>query len=201
MVTSDVRQRLYIALETTHPQQAELVENPSTQVEEYPTPFFQRYKIYSAQRYDYPRLLYVGFAPDLPAYLLPGHPQQFIAMAQADGVNLTTAEHALQYTLTYFEVTRSMSHLFYLISNTAELHFWPEEYMNDDERQHKAAFEHNYGSIITSPRVETLGQDYQVSFYARHKQAVEHHLVTTRSDGNISNTVTILEQNLPLLKR
>ncbi len=89
-MAEDVRLPLSAALAPIHAQFAHLAADPSTEIDLYPTPFLQRYRIYQVKHFarHKPIRFFVGFAPGEPAYLLTADPSNFVQMCKADRVRI-----------------------------------------------------------------------------------------------------------------
>jgi hypothetical protein len=170
-----------------------------SEVEVYPAPFLQRYQIYRVEYFNptKPVLFYVGFAPGQPAYLLTGAPENYVRLAQADGLVITSTQVAVAYATTYLEVTRSMAELFYLVQSVQQVEFRPN--LIDPELQVKTAFIDKYRSLLKPATAEVTASGYTVTVYAIREQALERHTLTVTKQGDLRDEVTILEQNLPLV--
>lgn len=196
---ADTRQQLSEALTRGHEDYARMVLDRMTRIEQYPTPFFNRYSIYQVEHLSprKPIVFFVGFAPGEQVYLLTGQPENFVRLAYADGVSITSPEVAVSYTTAYLETTRSMSRLTYLVKSTSDVRFRPN--LADEEASSKDSFLEKYRTIITPPLATPEGDGFRVNVFVVREQALEQHSIKVERDGSIQDHVTTLEQHLPLV--
>jgi len=196
---ADIRQQLSQALTNVNEHYANLVINPMTELEVYPTPFLQEYQIYRVEYFNphKPVLFYVGFVPGKPAYLLTSNPKNYVSLAQADDVVINSPQVAVNYVTAYLEVTRSMSELFYLVSSVNDIKFRPN--LTDEQAEFREAIVTKYSSVITAPTAKSINNGYLVTAYAVRGQVLEQYSITVSREGDIGSDVTTLEKSLPLL--
>lgn len=193
----NTRQLLGAALQPISEDDAALVQDPSTFIEKYNTGFLAYYQIYSVQNGYFPLpFFYVGFAPHRPAYILTAQPANFPALARADGVKIYSPGDAASYAYVYLDVTREVNHLFYPVTTLGQVQFRTP--LKEDEISIKIAFGRKYRTLIAPPAGTSTPQGYQVKIYAVREQTLELHTLTVQVDGDISDQVTILEEQLPL---
>lgn len=196
---ADIRQQLSEALTNVDEQYARLVTDSMTEVEAYPTPFLKHHQIYQVEHFNpnKPILFYVGLAPGKPAYVLTGHPENYVSLAKADTIVIDSPQVAVDYATAYLEVTRSMSQLFYLVRSAEEVKFRPN--LTSEEAKQRASFIEKYRLVITAPTGKPKEQGYVVTTYTVREQALERHSITVSKNGEITTEVTTLEQDLPLV--
>ena len=193
----NMRQLLSKALQTVSEDDALLVQDPSTIIKIYTTSFLTRYQIYLVQGAYFPLRFYVGFAPHLPVHMLTGQPTNYVALATADHVTIDAPEVAAGYAYVYLEVTRSLNHLFYPVTALEDVKFRVP--LNSSQRKMQADFEQKYRAILAPPAAISTNHGYQVIIYAVRDQALELHVINVQPDGGITDQVTTLEQQLPLV--
>lgn len=195
----DIRQQLSDALARISDTYAQMLKDRMTRIEREPTPFFQRHSIYRVEHMNprKPFVFYVGFAPGEDAYLLTDQPENFVRLAQADGVSIQALEAALDYAKTYLRVTRSMSRLTYIVETVADIRFRPN--LTGDASSVKDAFVQKYQTIITPPSAQHEGEDYIVSAFVVQEQTLEKYTLSVEKKGGIRASITMLERNLPLV--
>jgi hypothetical protein len=195
----ELRRELAESLALVDEDWANQVEHPLAEVNEYPTPFLQCYKIvgieYSLPQK--PRLLYVAYAPRRPAHVLTANPEEFSRLAQDDGVEINSDELASKYATVFLDVTRSMTSLFYLVESIEDVEFRPK--LTDEEDRERVSFIQHFRSILSAPAVESTDGGYDVTLYAVRDQAVEQHCVRVERDGVVTETVETLVDGLPLI--
>lgn len=196
---TNIRQQLSDALARISDTYAQMLNDRMTRIEREPTPFFQRRSIYRIEHMNprKPFVFYAGFAPGEEAYLLTDQPENFVRLAQADGISIQTPEAALDYAKTYLRVTRSMSRLIYIVETVADVRFRPN--LMGDASNVKNAFVQKYWTIITPPSAQREGGGYVVSAFVVQEQALEKYVLSVEESGGIRASITTLERNLPLV--
>lgn len=195
----DIRKQLRNALASVSKHHAELVTHAKTRVDVYPAPFLNTYRIYRVEHLNpyKPDVFYAGFAPGRPAYLLTAYPQGYVALAQKDGVLIDSPETAVSYVTVYFEVTRSMSSLSYVVSNVDEMRFLRN--MTDEQARTKASFIEKYRTVIAPPTAQPSASGYEVIAFTVTQQVLTRHTFKVSSGGEIEDDAIVLEQDLPLV--
>jgi hypothetical protein len=196
---ADLQTQLAEALRPVEETYAELAADTATQVEIYPAPFLTRYEIYRVEHRNpsKPVVFYVGYAPGEQVYVLTGAPAELIALARVDGARIDSPDSAEAYTITFLETTRSMSELFYVVESTDDVQFRPN--LSPEQEQAKAAFVEEYGPVIQPASAAPADYGYLVTVYAVRDQALERHAVSVGPDGTVTDEITILERDLPLV--
>ena len=115
-MSADDRAALAGAFPATHAYYAGLVRDPLTEVERYPTPFFERAAVYRLVHRDpfHPAILYAAVGPDGTAVLLTDDPAAFAALARAARRRHRLPADALAYALDYLELTGPRAELRYV---------------------------------------------------------------------------------------
>lgn len=193
----DIQQVQQALLAANDPQGAALLDDPFTDVTLYPTPFLRRYHIYRLLYHApyTPIVLYLGFAPNLPHYWLVNTPQALCELAQADPVELATAEEASRYAMMFLEVTRDMTMLVYPINSVEEIIWYPM--LTAAQAQVRDALQEKYRSILAPPAAEATEEGYRVTVYVVRQQELECHTLRISREGEVSSQITVLEQNMP----
>jgi hypothetical protein len=196
---NDIRQQMADALRFVHRHRAERVANAASDVEPYPASFLKHHRIYRIEYHGAfkPDVFYVGFAPGKRAYLLTPYPENYVALARADGVVIDSPETAAAYATVYVEVTRSMSSLTYLVNSVDEMKFRPN--LTAEQEEIKRVFIEKQRSVITSPTATRTASGYAVTAYVVHEQALQQHRFNVSSDGDIQGEVRVVEEGLPLV--
>jgi hypothetical protein len=193
------RSALATALADTEPEVTRWLDDPATTLQPYPAPFLARFAI-GLVLYHTPYHvlgLYVAHAPGAPAYILSDEPQNFVAAALADPVNLETAEHAQAYATAYLETTRPSDELLYVVGSVDALRF--VTIPNEAEQQHITALKQKYATVITPPAARRAGDAWQVTVFAVRQQALERHVLRVTPFGSIEMKSEILEGGLPVV--
>jgi|SRR5216110_338637 len=178
---------------------AAMVADPSSEITVYPAPFLQRYRIYRVLYFNphKPILLYLGFAPGLPLYSLAGNPEAYQAMAQADGVDLTSGDLAINYITVFLEVTRNMYELVYQVTSVDQIRFLRKP--SPEQVQAKEALAEKYRSILTAPTGEVTEDGYVVIAHVVRQQELERHTFKVRRNGDMESQITVIEQGMPVV--
>lgn len=194
-----LRQELSEALAPINEDYAGFVKDPESEVETYPAPFLNDYKIYKVLYYhpNKPIQFYVGYAEGKKAYLLTGSLENYAAMAKADKVKIDSAKTAARYVEVALEATRSMSQLVYLVKSVDDVMF--QKLLEDDEEGRKKQFMKEYAERIKAPHGEPQGDGYSVTAYVVREQTLERHTVKVSKDGDLKPEVDVLESDLPLM--
>lgn len=187
------------ALQSVNPEVAALTNDARTTITAYPAPFLRRYAIYSVLHKNphHPVMFFVAYAPGRSAYLLTDAPDDFVQMARADGVRIDTPETAVAYANAYIDTTRGMDKLFYRIGAAAEARFRPE--LDDEETRAKEEFLRQYESALKPSNAVAATSGFDVTVYAIREQALERHVLSVAHDGQTSDEVTVLAEDLPLV--
>lgn len=195
----DIRALLANALASVNAYDAELVRRPSTRIEDYPSPFLKRSRILRVEPVNphKPIPFYVGLDPEHRAYMLTGSPGAYVMLARADGVSIDSEDVAIQYVTTYFEVTRSMSELLYVIASVDDVRFRPG--LTGANAAARDAFLEKYRDLIHPPAAARGGRDYVVTVYRVRQQSLERHDVHVTAAGDLDDVTTVLERGLPLV--
>jgi hypothetical protein len=127
-VSSDLPQRLAAALAPSSEYHADLAADAASEITPVSAAFLRHYRIYRVEHRGRhrPVAFYAGYAPGAPVYLLTGEPGNYVRLAGADGVTITEPGQATDYAVTYLEVTRPMTEVFYVISSADEMTVPPE---------------------------------------------------------------------------
>jgi hypothetical protein len=194
-----IQQQLAAALRPVDEQYAQLTAESPTKVETYPAPFLTQYQIYRVEHLNpnKPIVFYVGYAPGEKAYVLTGSPPDMIDLAKADGVVIDSPETAEGYAAAFLEVTRSMAELFYVVESVEDIQFRPN--LTPEEERVKAAFAEEYRTIIEPATATPAEGGYLVTVYAVREQTLERHEVGVSTDGAVTEQITVLERDLPLV--
>lgn len=178
---------------------AAMVSDPSSDTTVYPTGFLRKYCIYRVIYYSpyKPVLLYLGFAPGLPLYTLAGNPPAYYDMAQADGVELSTLEQAINYITVFLEVTRNMYELVYQVNSIDQIRFLSK--LSLTQVQAKEVLTTKYRTVLTAPRGAVRDDDYIVIAYVVRQQELERHTFKVRRNGSIECQITVIERSMPVV--
>lgn len=176
---------------------ADIVQSEMTDLKKLSVEFLKHYMIYLVSSFEPMLAFYVGFAPKKPAFLLTGSPENYVQLAQVDGVKIGTPAIASQYAQIYLEVTRSMSELFYVVESMADVKFRPN--LDSRDEAVKEAFIQRYQAVIRPAQAEADNNDYHVTIYAIREQALELHTLRVSKKGDIQAEFRVLEENLPLV--
>ncbi len=184
-------------LEANDSQGAALLSDPFTEITIYPTPFLRRYRIYRLLYHApyKPLLLYLGFAPRQPHYWLQNTPHALDELARAEPVELTSAEEASRYAVMFLEVTRDLSVLVYLVKSIEEIRFAPR--LTPAQEQVKAVLQEKYRGILAPPKAAVTEEGYRVTVYMVRQQELERHILRISRKGQVQNTITVLEREMP----
>jgi hypothetical protein len=196
---TDIQERLSKALASIDSECARLVRRESVDIAEYPAPFLMRYRIYSVQ-YATPHkpiMFYIAYAPENPAYVLTGNPDNYSKLGRSAGVLINSDKSAAAYAITYLEVTRSMSSVQYVVQAVADVRFRPN--LPEKEEQQRLAFIRAYGNIIKTPTVSRLPSAYSVGVFAVHGVELWRHDIEIGAEGQIKDDIQVVETRLPLL--
>jgi hypothetical protein len=186
-VSQAVQHQLATAWRTVSTAEARLIEDERTEVTEWPAPFLSRFRIYRVEHFAaHPVLLYAGFAVGEGLFVLNGSPDSFVALARADGVRIRSAEMALAYVEAFFETTRDMSELTYVVRSA-------------DDVQWRAASAAEPHSPIEPPRAELADGEAVMQLYVMRQQVLERRHYLVAQDGAVSVQVDVLERDLPVV--
>jgi hypothetical protein len=182
------------ALRSVSPDEAIEFETSRTRVRRVPAPFLRHYGIY---RLEYTgrhlAVLHVAYAPERPLYRLTGEPDEFIAAAGADGVQITTAEAAVQYVEVFLEVTRDLTDLLYMVGDVEQLRLRPSL----DEAARQQALE-RYKPSIQPPHAEKQVAGFQVILTVVRQQTLERRTYEVSTNGAIAQSSTeVIASDLP----
>jgi hypothetical protein len=193
------RPALAAALTGTHPEIAAWLAQPETTLKPYPTPFFHRFRIdqivYRTRHHALG--VHVAWAPGQPAYLLTGEPQNFVAAALADPVDLDSAGHAVAYVLACLDTTRAADELLFVVDSVEALRFYPNP--NPSEQQRIAALRQAYAGLITPAAARRIGANWRVTAFVVRQQALERTVARVTRFGSIEMESEILEGGLPVV--
>jgi hypothetical protein len=188
------------ALATDYPWAARLVLDDDTEVfAEHPEIPSRSYAVYRVVNYhpDHPRSLYVAYAPNAPALILTGQPEQFAALRQAAGISIESQDAALDWARAYLVLTRTTDDLFYFVSSIDDVQTLaasiPAEAAAID------AFRAAYAGTIAPPRVAGDAPPFSVTLCAVREQTLERHLLRVERDGGIVDDLTVMARDLPLV--
>lgn len=195
----EIEQLRQALLAANDEQGAAMVANPTSEVTVYPTQFLQRYRIYRVLYYSpyKPILLYLGFAPDMPVYYLAGNPLAYHELAQADQVDLTTLELAINYITVFLEVTRNMYELVYQVDSIDEIRFLRKP--SPAQIKAKEALTEKYRAILTAPVGEVTEDGYTITTHVMRQQELERHTFKVRRNGEMESQITMIEQGMPVV--
>ena len=195
----DIRSLIKHTLEEKGAEEAELLFNPMTSIEQVPALFLHDYQIYDIFCRDIfsPYRFFAGFSTlHRSLYILTLHPKHFVEMARADKVNITSPEQAIHYTRTYLETTCPTSSIFYLVNTTSKIRF-PNR-LEEEEEVAKQAFLAKYRAIIAEPTVHLEEDEYIVAHYVVHERQLELYQLAVSKNGGIKERSVVLEEDLPL---
>ena len=195
----DIRQDISASLARINDDYARMVKDRMTIIEQYPTPFLQHSSIYRIEHMNprKPVVFYLGLTPERQAYLLTDQAENFVRLAQADGVSIHAPETATSYATAYLHATRSMSRLTYLVEAASNISFRP--HLTDEQTSSMHAFLSKYQAIITPPSARSEGESYVVNAFVVQEQTLLQYSIKVDKNGGITTEVAILEQNLPLV--
>jgi hypothetical protein len=198
-VDAEVIQALHDALAEDFPDQAELISDDLTVVREVPTSFLGHYSLYRVEHMSLhrPILFYVGYSPDRPVHVLSSDAQDFVALARDDGVDIATADQAVDYVRLLVETTRSMSRLTYLVDSVDGLQFRPN--LDPAEQERRQAVLTELSDQVGPPQAKARGDDWEVTAWIVVEQALERHDFLVRRDGTIERSVKTVAEDIPLV--
>ena len=196
---SEVRERLAAALAEVDEDYASLVGDELTEVADYPAPFLRRHRLLRMEHLSphKPIVFFVGLTADDRALLLTARPENFVRIAQADGVEIDSPQAAIRYATAYLETTRSQAERFYLVRSADEIEFRPNQ--SPEEEQARTAFIERHRPVIEAPSAQQTGDRFRVTAFAVREQAVERLTLDVERDGAITTEVTTLAEDLPLV--
>ena len=185
------------ALADLDPALAAWLERPDTTVERRTAPFLRRFGLYRIVRRlpQGPVGGHVAWTEGEPAYLLTGHPDQFVAAALADGVALEEPATAVAYAVTLVETTAAAGELVYVVHQAAAVRF--HHTLDAAEQERSTRFLAAYADRIAPPAAKPTDEGWLVELYAMRQQALEHVEVAVTSFGAARVRAMALEQDLP----
>ncbi len=118
-------------------------------------------------------------------------------MAQADGVDLTSGDLAINYITVFLEVTRNMYELVYQVTSVDQIRFLRKP--SPEQVQAKEALAEKYRSILTAPTGEVTEDGYVVIAHVVRQQELERHTFKVRRNGDMESQITVIEQGMPVV--
>ena len=198
-MSADDRAAIAGAFPATHAYYAGLVRDPLTEVERYPTPFFERAAVYRLVHRDpfHPAILYAAVGPDGTAVLLTDDPAAFAALARAAGAAIASPADALAYALAYLELTGPRAELRYVIRAAGEARFVPRPRPAEQARIDQ--FLATYAPLVHPPRVSDAEDSFLVTLYAVRQRDLQRHILHVAPGGALAHQVDVCERGLPLV--
>lgn len=182
------------ALRSVSPDEAIEFETSRTRVRRVPASFLHNYGIYRLEyRGRHLAVLHVAYAPERPLYRLTGEPEEFIAAAAADGVQITTPEAAVQYVQVFLEVTRDLRDLTYVVGEVEQLRLQPSL----DAAARNAVLE-RYRDVVQPARADGIQSGFRVTAVVMHQQTLERRTYDVSTNGAIDERSTeVIARDLP----
>jgi hypothetical protein len=176
------------------PDLAALIRETSTEISLIDTPYLPSAKVYKVLRHDPlgARLEYLGIGADGGLALLTENRSAFVAMAQADGLEVGDEETAIAYALAALEIGRDLSVLTYALASAADLWF-------RSDGAEKDAVLAKYRSRIQPPSAQRLEFGYMVEAFFANQTNLELHHVFVTPTGSLDDQVSLLDAGLPLV--
>jgi hypothetical protein len=182
------------ALRSVSPDEAIEFERSRTRVRRVPAPFLRHYGIY---RLEYPgrhvAVLHVAYTPERPLFRLTGEPDEFIAAARADGVEITAAETAVQYVQAFIDITRDQRDLVYVVAEVEQLRLLPSL---DDAARMEALDMHRRN--VRPPHAQQQAHGFEVTLTVVRQQTLERRTYAVSTNGGIdARGADIIASDLP----
>ncbi len=191
------------------PDREDMIMNPQTQIKLYKhISSYEAFKFGNYQAYLLLTTFYsssirsflVAFEPGKPAYMVD-EPEQFLALAKAEHLSLTTLEQARSYVLTYLDCTKCSSKLSYLVQNENDLRFAFDAYIPEQPQlQEQKQIKNRLSTIIQAPEARKISEGFLITVYTAYQQQLEYREIEVNNKGEISkHIITKVENNLPLV--
>jgi len=175
-----------------------VAHDPWTTFTPYPAPFLSRHGIWALdhESEDSSLWLFLGWAAGERARLLTGRPDEFVAMAHDDGVDLRAPEQAIAYALAYLHTTRPAAPLTTVLRSLDDLPAVPAP--DTGERLRLAALARRRGGDFAPAATALPGGGHAVTVHvARDRDLVRARLLLSPA-GDVEVAEDTLEADLPL---
>lgn len=195
---ADPRAELATALEGTRPDDARLVRDPVTDVKEVDAPYLDRWRVYRVDAFTptRPVAFYAGLREGPRAVVLTGDLSAFAAMAEDDGVRISSPDDARVYSVAYLELTRAMTELSYLVEGVDGIRFRPN--LSSDETSRRDSLVQRLRPLVVPPSAQASDRHFVVTAFVVRGRALERRTLRVAETGSISDDVEVVEQDLPV---
>jgi hypothetical protein len=195
----DLKMKVSEALRGVDANLARMAGDDMATVTVHPVSFLKRYSVCFVEYLTPSRPVgfFVGYAPGLPALRLTAAPSNFALMARAEALEVNSPDLAAEYATAYLEITRSMSHVFYLVRAVEDIQFLPSP-SAEEERLARVLAE-KYRQVVVPPVARSSLLGHTVTVYAMRQQELERHDLTVGPYGDVRDRAVVLEKNMPTI--
>ena len=195
---SSLRDRLASALQATSPTRAKLVTDPQTTLTPVAADWLPGWQILDVlnKTPPHPRRLYVALSTDGRAEVLTGKPEAFSTVLVDAGVQVASAEQAVDVGSVFLDATRDFRAYAYRIDSVADIEWIPkptaaEQAVRDNLRK-------TYQSLVKPPQAAESGEGWRVTIWMVQGRDLVTHELSIATGKAVSDQTKTAERNIPV---
>jgi hypothetical protein len=194
---SSLRDRLASALQATSPARAKLVENPQTTLTPVTADWLQGWQILDVLNSTppHPRRFYVALSTDGRAEVLTGKPEAFSRVMVDAGVEVDSAEVAVDVGSVFLDTTRDFRAYAYRIDSVEDIEW--RHTLTAAEQAVRHDLIKTYRSKIKPPQATESGDGWQVTVWMVQDRDLVRHELGIASGTAVSDQAETVEKDMP----